>query len=210
MTRYEASVWAPGPPLQVYVGKNAREGVILHSAEGYFSEAYRPRDTMEQRGVSWHFTVFKDGRVEQHYDLDAVCWHAGTQANLWLLGVEHEGEAGEPLTPAQTAASVALVRWLARECGWANLARSGPSQRLYEHREVNLKTTCPNGRIPWAAYEEEDVLKLDPVDTQSEAIELVKRSAFAVGPDGGQWFEIKGGYTPKPGYKALLVEVKED
>lgn len=44
---------------------------------------------------------------------------------------------------------------------------------------------------------------------QSEAIEAVKASAFAVGPDGGQWYEVKDGYTPKPGRRAYLVEVVE-
>lgn len=57
---------------------------------------------------------------------------------------------------------------------------------------------------------EEDVLELESLTDQAEAIRKVKEAAQAVGPDQGQWFRIKGGYTPKPGRVAYLVEVVED
>jgi N-acetyl-anhydromuramyl-L-alanine amidase AmpD len=98
--------------------------------------------------VSWHFTVLKDGAVWQHYGLDSSCWHAGNRANnARLIGIEHEGKAGEPLTEAQTQASVSLVRWIAATQGWP-LERH---TRLLEHNEV-YATACPSGRIPWERY----------------------------------------------------------
>lgn len=55
-------------------------------------------------------------------------------------------------------------------------------------------------------YEEDDV-ELRML-SQVEAIEAVQQSAQAVGADHGQWFEVTGGYTPKPGRKVYLVEVQ--
>lgn len=146
---YPNAIQMPGPPANVYPDANQVEGVVCHSAEGDWSPTYQPTDTMIQRGVSWPFTVFKDGRVEQHYALDASCWHAGSGThNRSKVGIEHEGRAGEPLTEVQTAASVALVRWIALTAGWSGLTRR---VTLWEHNEVTT-TTCPNGRIPWHRY----------------------------------------------------------
>ena len=136
----------PGPPGNVYPATNSVEGAICHSAEGDWADSYTPVDTMIQRGVSWHFSVFKDGRVWQHYPLDASCWHSGTGVqNRRLVGIEHEGKG--PLTEAQVAASVALVKWIAATAGWP-LTRH---ETLLEHNEV-YNTTCPSGRIPWERY----------------------------------------------------------
>lgn len=65
-----------------------------------------------------------------------------------------------------------------------------------------LRSTTGVGSEAW---EEMELRAL----SQSEAIEAVKRSAAAVGPDYGQWYEVTGGYTPKPGRKVYLVEVVE-
>ena len=144
---YPGAVQQPGPAHKVYTEANRVEGGILHSAEGYRAGLQSQLLTAE---VSWHFTIYQDGKVEQHYPLDASCWHAGSKAsNLRLIGVEHEGRAGEPLTESQVAASVALVDWLARTAVWPDRARG---VRLYEHREVNPATVCPSGRIPWGRY----------------------------------------------------------
>lgn len=147
---YPGAVQMPGPAASVYPDENACEGLICHSAEGDWSAAYKPTDTMIQRGVSWPFSIFKSGAVQQHFPISASCWHAGSAAqNRRLVGIEHEGKIGEPLTEAQTVASVALVRWIAQQAGWPDLARG---VRLFEHREVSPATTCPNGRILWGCY----------------------------------------------------------
>lgn len=65
----------------------------------------------------------------------------------------------------------------------------------------------PNVDVNW--YEEEEVLQLQSLSNQSEAISKVKEAAEAVGPDQGEWFRVVGGYTPKPGRTAYLVEVVE-
>lgn len=113
------------------------------------------------RQASWHFSVAKGGQVYQHYPLTAATWHCGSPHwNQRLVGIEHEGgpvgNESEPLTTAQREASVRLVRWIARECGWSRLERR---VNLWEHNEVSpadRPTACPSGRIPWDAYTTEE------------------------------------------------------
>ena len=199
--RYPEAIWYPDPTPNVYSGVNPAAGVICHSAEGYRNGLWIG---IEQPSVSWHFSILYDGSVWQHHDLTSRVWHAGSAwGNQNLIGIEHEGLIGEPLTPAQVKASVTLTRWIARQGGW----RMERGKTLFEHNEVS-STSCPNDRIPWEAYVEEDGVELRAL-TQSEAISKVLEAAQAVGPDEGQWFRITGGYRPKPGRTAYLVEVVE-
>lgn len=154
MTDYPQAIQRPGPRgKQGYLNgafPNAATGAVLHSAEGGAAGMRAVLSGPTQ--VSWHFSVLKSGTVYQHYPLEAVCWHAGSpEWNERLVGIEHEGRAGEPLTAAQQGASVALVRWVAQECGWAPDWTRGSSQTLYEHRELTT-TSCPSGRIPHEPY----------------------------------------------------------
>ncbi len=147
---YAGATQMPGPPTFMEPQENTVEGVIFHSAEGDWSDAYEPTDTMTSRGVSWQFTIFKDGRVQQHYSLNASCWPAGSPPlNRRLVGVECEGKNGEPLTEAQIREGRNLLAWMKERAGWTGLTRG---VTLFEHHEVNPATTCPNGRIPWARY----------------------------------------------------------
>lgn len=168
---YPAATRIPGPVANVYPDANRVAGLINHSSEGHWSNVYGPIDTMIQRGVSWPFSVFRDGHVEQHYPLNASCWHAGSRGwNVRVVGVEHEGVNGEPLTAAQLVASVTLSRWVAKQGGWPMDRIAGPTRTLWEHREV-AQTDCPNGRIPWGYYyEENDVAVFNKSDDQVQAI----------------------------------------
>ena len=94
---YPGATQRPGPAWKVWPTANAIAGVILHSMEGAEAGAWSVLDGPLQ--ASWHFSVMRDGRVFQHYPLDASPWHAGSRAqNVRLVGIEHEGQAGEPLT----------------------------------------------------------------------------------------------------------------
>lgn len=141
----------PGPPEKTgYAGvaRNAGAGAVYHSMAGRFEDA-RARLMGDDR-VSWHFSVLSDGRIYQHYPVEAVCWHAGTlQANAMYVGIEHEGgwppTYNDPLTPAQLQSSVVLTRWLMRTLGWPEF-RVG--EQGMEHNWI-VATACPAGRIPW-------------------------------------------------------------
>lgn len=194
----------PGPDGNVWPEQNACEGVIMHSAEGDWSAGSSPTDTMVQRGVSWHFTIFKDGAVEQHYPLSASCWHAGSRKqNARLIGIEHEGRTGEPLTEAQVTAGVALLRWLSVTCQWPALRRS---VTLYEHREVNPGTTCPNGRIPWARYETPLVSEVLP---EPDLEDVAAFWQAVVNPASRPDVDVDAIPATRPGWRAFRVEIKE-
>src|ERR687886_455911 len=63
---------------------------------------------------SAHFLVCQDGTVYQLAHVRDIAWHAGNRyINQHSIGIEHEGfrDTGG-YTPAQYAASAALVRWL--------------------------------------------------------------------------------------------------
>lgn len=160
MATYPGAIWKDGPAdKQGYPScrVNAMQGVILHSMVGSF-DAAMARLASDDR-ASWHYSVRQDGTVYVHYPDEAVAWHAGSRIwNSKLIGIEHEGGApgneGEPLTDAQKAASVALVRWLSKTHGFPLVRFDGQSGALYEHNQV-YATACPSGRIPWDAYMEE-------------------------------------------------------
>ena len=156
MKPYPNAIQRPGPFAKTgYSGQAAaaKDTLFLHSAVGGEAAMLAVLDGPVN---SWHFSVMQDGRVLQHYDVLAICYHAGVKAwNIRGVGIEHEGgplgNESEPLTPPQLAASIALVRWLCSELGL-------PVERvatLREHNEVTA-TACPSGRIPWGRYLEED------------------------------------------------------
>jgi N-acetyl-anhydromuramyl-L-alanine amidase AmpD len=157
MPVYPPAIRRPGPAAKSgYPGatRNDAAGVVCHSMAGSADGAMAVLGDSARR-ASWHFSVLRDGRVLQHFDSRAVAWHCGSRAwNARTIGIEHEGgfePADEPLTPPQLASSVALVRWLAAQHGFALRRGDG----LWEHREVTPAsdpTACPSGRIPWQHY----------------------------------------------------------
>jgi hypothetical protein len=133
---------------------NPVDGAVFHSMEGYSYTAWTMVINPNLR-VSWHFSVQKDGSVWQHYPINAQCWHSGVvYGNQYLIGIEHEGIAGQALTVAQRNSSIALGIWLSQQGGW-QFDRSAYGG-LWEHRELNTSTSCPSSRIPWNYYVIED------------------------------------------------------
>ena len=159
MSTYPKAIQSPGPFEKRYTQQNAQIGVVLHSAEGSIQGTIGELNKLSRR-ASWHFSISKKGEVYQHYSTTISCWHAGCfSANTKLIGVEHEGKVGEPLTEEQAIASIELVRWMQEQLGWGALERG---VNLFEHNEVwdwdedNAgSTACPSGRIPWNRYLED-------------------------------------------------------
>lgn len=124
---------------------------MIHSAEGSLAGAFSVLDGPRQ--ASWHFFVTKTGEVYQHVDTDEIAWTNGSrEANTKFWGIECEGVVGEALTEPQFQALVQVVRWL-----WAThqVGAAVRQETLFEHREMTRfgapATSCPSGRIPWAA-----------------------------------------------------------
>jgi len=164
--RYPNATWRPGPPEKVNLQPRLGKGAVLHSMEGSLGAALGELDRPSRR-ASWHFSNPKQGPLLEHYDIGAVTWHAGYEANCKYVGIEHEGVAGEPLTESQIANDVALLRWLAQQEGWVGFKRH---VTLFEHSEF-MATACPSNRIPW----ERIVAELEDVMTDAEKAELATR-----------------------------------
>lgn len=147
------AIYRPGPPDKVGYGavtNSQKEGVVAHSMEGPLAAALAELDRPD-RQASWHFSVARGGEIYQHYDTDLVVWASGSpEANRRFVAVEHEGWAGERLTPQQVEALARIIAWCAEVYGWPVIQRG---ETLWEHREMtrfgSAPTSCPSGRIPW-------------------------------------------------------------
>ena len=203
MKWYPDAIVRAGPAWKQMAGRNPNKGAVLHSAEG-------PAGGLEfelqraDRGAAWHFSILKTGLVEQHYPIDAVIGHSGdwgkdqdgANGNGELIGIEHEGVAGEDLTREQLMASIALVRWLAQQGRWEP-SREAP-RTLWEHRELSdAGTLCPSGRIRW-----EDFAVQVP-----QPVPVMLRWLYGVVPgmlDRTRWVRTE---TPSAGYRDDVYEV---
>lgn len=154
---YPGASWRSGPSWKINRDPNGLptllypRGIVLHSMVGYKMGAYSVLDGAIR--ASWHFSVYQDGSVEQHYDTTVQCWHA-QGANSFCVGIEHEGGYNpetEPLTEVQLASSLALCQWLGKQYKF-ELVRWGEGKTLWEHNEFWPKQ-CPSGRIPWHVYD---------------------------------------------------------
>lgn len=152
--------WAtqrPGPAEKVFAQANSRQGIVLHSAEGWLAGAFGELDKPE-RQASWHFTLALDGTLYQHYPLTASCWASGNfEANTRYCAMESEGVAGTPLNDAQ----VATARRLLTGLGYVERGVN-----IWEHNEVATRwepnsggTACPSGRYStlYAAMEGDEM-----------------------------------------------------
>ena len=213
---YPAATILRGPPDKFWPERNTCAGVILHSMGGRLDVALDMlADTALRK--SWHFSIGKNGIVYQHYPITASVFHSGNRyMNGQLVGIEHEGglssNPSEPLTALQEAASVALVQWVAAECGWEPKRGGGAGQTLWEHNEVSL-TACPSGRIDWSKYEGEVVVQTRPLD-QAETIQALNQVAARFGSvvaddQGETAVEITGGYPVPTGMRAIIFVLKE-
>jgi hypothetical protein len=157
----------PGPGWKQGYGDVAErelsfiEGEVKHSAEGsmgaLLGEIQHPT-----RQASWHFSIDKDGTIVQHYPLEAITWHCGLPGdrsfdtsivgNITLVGEEHAGVRGETIVGAQQAASRMITDAIHDLC--PRVASRGLRLRdtLWEHNWVSPVTSCPSGRMDWAAF----------------------------------------------------------
>ena len=168
-----------GPTLQV----NEAHGIVLHDAVGSLGGAFGELRNLNRR-ASWYATIDLDGKVYEHYASEKITWHCGSLFwNCRLIGIEHVSTYvnGHPSTipvrGAQLESSTKVVEFLQREHGFP-LIRPVTAK---EHTEIS-QTSCPNGRIPWPAYEHE------PEDEMG-AIEELKKALLII--DAAQAGQIK-------------------
>jgi N-acetylmuramoyl-L-alanine amidase CwlA len=106
--------------------------------------------------VSAHYMVTKAGEIDQFVDEDDTAFHNGrihaptaplvlerpnVNPNAYSIGIEHEGDGKSDLTPAQRAASAALIADI-------SVRRKIPidQRHVVGHGQVYAKKSCP-GKI---------------------------------------------------------------
>lgn len=151
-------------------GRNTVMGFVAHSAEG--GEGYlRAYNTLHSvyagRRASWTFSNLKDGTLLQHFSIYAQVWASGAKyPNDNFVPMEHEGIAGEVLTPAQVRTTARVIKELSDVKGWEPVREV----TLWEHKECRRwgadPTACPSDRIPWDAVLKE--LAPAPVEPPKE------------------------------------------
>lgn len=193
----------PGPADKIWPDANLNQGVVFHSAvgslQGVINIVLGP--TSNYRSVTG--VIGYDGRFVQFYPVTASPWANGSHdTNRRFLGFEHEGgvdtpaTVSEPLTDAQVAVDVRILKDLAAYKGVGVDYWKRPST-LVEHREI-FPTACPSGRIRW-----DDILAgLTPAPPLPEPpvqapylLSFERRDVFS---DGTIW-AMTGTYDPPPG-----------
>lgn len=128
--------------------------IVIHVTEGT-QASVRAWFRNPKAEVSSHYMVTKAGQIVQFVREEDTAWHAGrvdhptaaivkervnVNPNSYSIGIEHEGEGTEDLTPEQRAASVWLIADICRR-------RSIPMDRrhIIGHHEIYSLKTCPGG-----------------------------------------------------------------
>jgi len=170
LDRYPLAIQKPSPNF--WVGFTGRLAVVIHIAEGGFASSI---DWMRDHGTSSHFIISLGGTVAQLVGLHDSAWCNGLTwvptANKWqcphkhwvtpswallsaptnpnrtTISIEHEGYSGNPWPPAQTAATVALLKWLAVQYPTLHPYRDGYTLIGHRHLDNIDKLRCPGAGI---------------------------------------------------------------
>jgi len=105
MSQYPNAQWRGPVPNQGGLFTAAPRLGVLHIMEGTLAgtDSWFKNPSSQ---VSAHFGIGKDGTVYQWVDTAFVAWHVASD-NGFAIGIEHEGNAGDLLTPEQFAVTAA-------------------------------------------------------------------------------------------------------
>ena len=106
-------------------GEFKPEAVVLHRSGGTLAEIDK-RYAQAATFTSAHYAVASDGSVHQYVEEADTAFHAGVvvnptwqlikpgrNPNFYVIGIELEGDAGDPTTGAQYDAAAALIAEIA-------------------------------------------------------------------------------------------------
>lgn len=155
-------------------GRNGQivKAVVLHIGEGPLS-AFFPTFNSPARKASAHFTVGKQGEIEQYVSIkdtayaNGLRWDNGiwrnprgvqvtpvwqglipaVNPNYYTISIEHEGFFGEPWTEPMYLSNLKLLRWIRDETGLTYL--HGDS--LIGHSDFDNidRPNCPGPNAPF-------------------------------------------------------------
>lgn len=149
--------WSESPNYRK--GRNGRKpiAIVNHITAGAFPGCL----TWMQNPVaqaSSHYLITKTGRIINLVKDEDTAWHAGavnkpswplydgTNPNYYTIGIEHEGQPGDPLTDAQYAATLWLHRQLVAK--WGIPVDRDHIIGHYRIDSVN-RPNCPGSGFPW-------------------------------------------------------------
>ncbi len=174
-----------GPTQKTYGTICAREGLVLHSMEGWLAGSFAELDKPD-RSASWTFSLGLDGVLYQHFPVTASTWASGNAvANTRFNALELEGLSSMPINDAQIATLTRLVAELGYSRG-----------QLYEHRQVwNMAepnagpTACPSERYaPFYAALEDDMTPQERQEHEAIVAILGGREKLLAAQQGGMDF----------------------
>jgi len=129
------------------------EAIVIHIMEGTLQGTDAWFSSISSQ-VSSHYGIGKRGEIHQYVQEDAVAWHAGRVAvpswkllkeavnpNIYTIGIEHEGYAGEVWTQEMKNSSADLI---ADICKRWNIPVD--REHIIGHYEINslYKLNCPS------------------------------------------------------------------
>lgn len=130
--------------------------IVIHIADGLNDKGGTDAHFASKSSkVSAHYLVQRDGVIHQYVAEKDTASHAGKvvrstwplvktarNPNFFTIGIEHEGFAGDKLTPKQEATSVQLIREIAAR-------HKIPIDDLHviPHHLIRANKTCPGGGI---------------------------------------------------------------
>ncbi len=130
--------------------------VVIHITEGTADSTYSWFGSPKSQ-VSSHYHVRKDGYIDQFVDEKDEAFHAGRilnptaplvldrdgiNPNWYSIGIEHEGQNGEALSPAQQESSIELLRDI---CSRHKIPLT--RRHVVGHHEIYAAKTCPGPGI---------------------------------------------------------------
>ncbi|MDB4913540.1 MAG: N-acetylmuramyl-L-alanine amidase, negative regulator of AmpC, AmpD [Gemmatimonadetes bacterium] len=143
--------WTPSPNFAKGRKGFSPIAIVIHIMQGSLSDTDSWFATPKSK-VSAHYGISRTGVVHQYVAESDTAWHAGTvdaptwplittgpNPNLYTLGIEHEGQTGDPWPEALYATSAALVAELA-----ARWSIPLDREHIIRHAEIrHAKHFCP-------------------------------------------------------------------
>jgi len=184
--------WAerdPGPPDKRYTELCISEGVVFHSAVGYyrgwlsrlFSAERLPNGRYSNYAAAsvTGFILF-NGALKQHYPVNISCWASGSRyPNTHFNSFEQEGgypDNRQPWTVQQTETAIRVTKEIAVARQWTPRRPNSPQDvlaTLYEHNECvrwgSAFTACPSGRDNWDA-----ILRSFAMPTPEDQLKIIR------------------------------------
>lgn len=213
--RCELATWHPVPNFGYVPARTlAARAFVVHSAEGHGDP---PPRFYDGSSASAHFWNKADGTLLQLVELNQCAWANGqlnrldggsgapaivrgwyehqVNPNWFTVSMEHEGVAGEPLTPPQLANTIRVAAWL--ESHGLRLS----TENLIQHCDISA-TSCPSNRVPIAVvldaiHDKGETMPNDTKQLDELNAAMVKRFAIiaiASGTDADGYAKMLAAY----------------